>query len=136
MSPETQALLRAVAELASYAQGHPTDSKGIALRTQARNRASVAWTQAGSPDLEGAPRPAVIAPGTGRVDDAEKDWTPVEVLVEVKRVTEKAYLLDAGEALGPSGTFWCPKAVIREADPTFPDVGDVATMSVPRWVLP
>jgi hypothetical protein len=131
MSPATAALLRAVAALASHAQGHPTDAPGIRLRSVARSTAEAAWVQAGSPDLPpDGPRPAVMPEGVGKVEE-EKDWTPVTVLVEVKRVTEKAYLLDPGD-----GAYWCPKSVVRESEPDFPDVGDVATMTVPRWVLP
>jgi hypothetical protein len=131
MSPATAALLRAVAALASHAQGHPTDAPGIRLRSVARSKAEAAWVQAGSPDLPpDGPRPAVMPEGVGKVEE-EKDWTPVTVLVEVKRVTEKAYLLDPGD-----GAYWCPKSVVRESEPDFPDVGDVATMTVPRWVLP
>jgi hypothetical protein len=135
MNPATATLLRAVAALASHAQGHPTDAPGIRLRSVARSKAEAAWVQAGSPDLPpDGPRPAVIPrvdPRERQAEEAAKDWTPVTVLVEVKRVTEKAYLLDPGD-----GAYWCPKSVVRESDPDFPDVGDVATMTVPRWVLP
>jgi hypothetical protein len=131
MNPATATLLRAVAALASHAQGHPTDAPGIRLRAVARSKAEAAWVQAGSPDLPpDGPRPAVMPEGVGRVEE-EKDWTRVSVLIEVKRVTEKALLIDTGD-----GPFWCPKSLIADADPPEPDVGDVATMSVPRWVLP
>lgn len=132
MNPSTAALLRAVADLASYSQGHPTDSKGISFRVQARNKAATAWVQAGCPDLPtGTPRPAVIAPGTGRVDDdGEKDWTRTEIMVEVKRVTEKAFLLDAGD-----GAFWCPRSIASSED-RMAEPGDIARVILPRWVLP
>jgi hypothetical protein len=130
MSPATAALLRAVADLASYAQGHPTDSAGIRGRAQARSRAEAAWVQAGSPDLSGeTPRPAVMPAGVGRVEE-EKDWTPTSMVVEVKRVTERALLLDAGD-----GEFWCPRSLVR-ADEDIDAGGDIGAVTVPRWVLP
>lgn len=133
MSPETQKVLRTIADLAEYAQAHPTDSKGIQFRTVARNKAAMAWTQAGSPDLQGT-KPLVVQPGTGRVDarDEQKDWTPVRVLVEVKRTTEKALLLDDGDG----HAFWCPRSLIGADDDDLREVGDVGTASLPRWVLP
>lgn len=127
MAPETATLLRAVADLASYAQGHPTDSTGIRLRAQGRSRAEAAWVAAGSPDLTNAPRPAVIPKGTGHVDE-DKDWTPVSILVEVKRATDKALLLDAGD-----GGFWCPRSIVTG---DLDREGDIDTATLPRWVLP
>lgn len=131
MSPETQRVLRAIAELAEYAQAHPTDAKGIQIRTQARNKAAMAWTQAGSPDYDGT-KPLVVQPGTGRSEpkDEDKDWTRVRVLVEVKRTTEKALLLDQSDE-----PFWCPRSLIDAEDDDL-QVGDVGTVSLPRWVLP
>jgi hypothetical protein len=131
MNDATANLLRAVAALANHAQAHPTDAPGIRLRAQGRSRAEAAWVAAGSPDLPSEmPRPAVMQKGVGHVDE-EKDWSPVTLLVEVVNMTEKAYRFDPGD-----DAFWCPKAVVRESDPLLPEVGDVATVTVPRWVLP
>lgn len=128
MNPATAALLRAIADLTSYAQAHPTDTAGIARLRQAKGKAEVAWTQAGSPDLPSeTPRPAVMPADVGRGDDG-KDWTRTEIDVEVKRATEKALLLDGGD-----GEFWCPRSLLT-GDVDAP--GDVATVTVPRWVLP
>ena len=51
LNPATIALLRALADLTSHAQAHPTDAAGIARLRQAKGKAEVAWTQAGSPHL-------------------------------------------------------------------------------------
>lgn len=125
MNPATSALLRAVAALASHAQASPTDSAGIARLRVAQGKAAKQWTDAGSPDLTDAPKPAVISHECGKVDES-KDWTMVSLDVEVKRATEKAMLLSDGD-----GEFWCPRSVLAgDVD----NEGDIGTVSVPRWV--
>jgi hypothetical protein len=134
MNPATEHLLRAVAAVASYAQAHPTDGPKIRLLKVAQGKAEATWIASGSPDLPDGPRPAIIpaARRTGvAVADEDKDWTRVRVLAEVKRMSERAYLLDQGD-----GAFWCPKALLFESDVDFPEVGDVVTAEIPRWVLP
>lgn len=124
MAPQTAALLRAVAALASYAQGHPTDSAGIRLRAQSRSKAETAWVQAGSPDLPEKPLASILV-------EERKDWTPTALeMVEIKNVTEKAFFLDTGEA-----QFWCPRSVFKSEE-GLEKVGDIGSATVPRWIIP
>ena len=131
MSPATAALLRATAALVAHAQARPTDAAGIARLRLVRGKAEVAWVQDGCPDLpSGTERPTVMPADVGKGADEEKDWTRETIEVELRRATEKAYLLDAGD-----GAFWCPRSVV-EGGEALVNPGDMDTVSVPRWVLP
>ena len=135
MNPATANLLRAVAAVASYAQANATDSAGIRRLVVARGKAEAAWVQAGSPDLPSEePKPAVIPRGVPMLRDVEdKDWTPTEQDVEFVRETDLAYLLDNGG----DAPFWCPKSLATGAGVDALDrPGSIATINVPRWVLP
>lgn len=133
MNPLTAEFLRASAALAVHAQAHPTDADGLRLRRVARNRAETAWAQAGAPDAPAnAPTPTCAPSFTARPktdsEDGEKDWTPITVVVEVARVTEKALLLRDGER-----EFWCPRTLIAGGEDLNP--GDVCEASIPMWVV-
>lgn len=130
MSPETATLLRATAALVTHAQARPTDADTLTRLRKARGAAEVAWVQAGTPDLpSGAPRPTVMPEHVGKGDE-DKDWSREELDVELRRATDKAFLLDAGD-----GAFWCPRSVVDGAEDLV-NPGDMATVRVPRWVLP
>lgn len=141
MSPETAAMLRAIAATASHAQASPTDSAGIRARKQAQGRAEAAWVAAGSPDLPAEePRPLSgtftcrrEAPAHAFVgSDDPKDWTREEVAVEVLTVTDRAFrFTDGGRA------FWCPRSVVGVVDGQEQpeNVGDFVIVTVPRWAM-
>lgn len=131
MNPSTAALLRATAALVTHAQARPTDAAGIARLRLARGKAEVAWVQDGCPNLpSGTERPTVMPADVGKGADEEKDWTRVSVEVELRRATDKAYLLDAGD-----GAFWCPRSVTDGAEDLV-NPGDMASVYLPRWVMP
>lgn len=130
MNAETADLLRAVAALVNHAQARPTDGDGLTRLRKTRAAAEVAWVQAGSPDLPtGTAKPTAMPAGIGTGEPAEKDWTREDVEVEVKRLTERAALLDDGNR-----AFWCPLSVCDGAAEL--GEGGVGVVSVPRWVLP
>ena len=91
MDLTTTSLLHAEADLHTYGQTHATDRKGIAKRFRARGRAVDAWVRAGCPDLpSGAAKPAVMPKAVSEVNwVGGKDWTPVNLVLEVVRTTER-----------------------------------------------
>lgn len=120
LQPTTAALLRAIAELVNHVQARPTDHAGLVKCRAKRAKAEADWIAAGTPDLSAeVARPTAMPADVGTrrndddvegEDDGEKDWTPTDVEVEVRRVTEKAYLFNAGDG---RGDFWCPKSVVH-----------------------
>ena len=65
------------------------------------------------------------------LEEKKKDWTPTLLdAVEIKSVSEKAFLIDTGDA-----TFWCPRSVFKSEE-GIDKVGDIGSATVPQWVLP
>ena len=137
MKPTTAALLRAEADPHSYGQAHPTDRRGIAKRFKARARAVDAWVRAGPPDLPpGASKPAITPkaePGRSNSPFGCKDWSPVEVYLEVVRRTDRALILTDGdkEHLVPQSQVKNPEGHVIGEDLHPRDCG---TMKVPRFM--
>lgn len=135
MDASTGALLAAIADLASYAQAHPTDVVGIAARRRARTRAEQDWLSAGSPDRpDGTARPAT-PPARAPVpsDQDGKDWRPVRRLLEVVSITDGgAARLTDGERTGyaPLSLLWLPGT----RDAALLEVGEVYSLDLPRWL--
>lgn len=134
MSPETGALLRAVAALMVEAQRDPS-SKALAGLRAARGRAEGAWMAARCPDLPaGTPAPTAPPPQRDTPKHGEgKDWRPITLTLEVgRRTTGGGIFVATGEeqVCVPASLLW--EVGLRQAAEI--EEGDVVEVDMPRWL--